>query len=257
MSRFNNLEFGDSLGDGQEQNPVLKDENYYLNEAHRFYEQGDFEQGLRAYSKVLEYNPENSVAWTAQVKMLIELGEFREAKVWADKALERFPHEPELLAAKGVALCRMGDLKTAMAFSDAAIEERGDTAYVWIARGDVQLARREKHADFCFNKAMERAGRSWFVPWLISRVYSHYLKFALALQTIQKALEWDAGQAVVWFQAGRCQQAMGLVGHAEYSYEQAAQLNPRLMALQEARRQLQETDFWTRWRGWWRSTFNS
>jgi tetratricopeptide (TPR) repeat protein len=75
--------------------------------------------------------------------MLIELGEFREAKLWADKALERFPNEPELLAAKAVALGRSGDLQGALAFSDASIEERGDTPYVWLARGDVMLARAE------------------------------------------------------------------------------------------------------------------
>ena len=50
--------------------------------------------------------------------------------------------EPELLAAKAVALGRNGDLQEALAFSDASIEERGDTPYVWLARGDVLLARR-------------------------------------------------------------------------------------------------------------------
>ena len=85
--------------------------------------------------------------------MLIELGEFREAKLWADKALERFPNEPELLAAKAVALARSGDLQGALSFSDASIEERGDTPYVWLARGDVLLARAEARADYCFEKA--------------------------------------------------------------------------------------------------------
>ena len=146
MSRFGNLELGGRSEDQpqQEQQPSLvKDEAYYLGEARAAFENGSFEQALRFYSKVLEFNPQNAVAWTAQVRMLIELGEFREAKLWADKALERFPNEPELLAAKAVALGRSGDLQGALAFSDASIEERGDTPYVWLARGDVMLARRE------------------------------------------------------------------------------------------------------------------
>src|SRR5207249_7991508 len=98
-----------------------------LAEARTAFENGDFELGLRLYSKVLEFNPENAAAWTGQVRMLVELGEFHEAKLWADKALERFPSEPELLAAKAVALGRNGDLQGAIAFSDASIEERGDT----------------------------------------------------------------------------------------------------------------------------------
>src|SRR5215469_8195131 len=152
MSRFVNLEFtGDSdnlLEPGQKS--LVKDEAYYLAEARAAFENGNFEQGLRFYSKVLEFNPRNASAWTGQVRMLIELGEFREAKLWADKALERFPNEPELLAAKGVALGRSGDLQGALAFSDASIEERGDTPYIWLARGDVLLARKEQRADYCF-----------------------------------------------------------------------------------------------------------
>src|SRR5260370_39889245 len=95
--------------------------------------------------------------------MLIELGECTEAKPRADKALERFPHEPELLAAKAVALGRRGDLQGALAFSDASIEERGDTPYIWLARGDVLLAREGARADYCFDKAFPLDAQDWFV----------------------------------------------------------------------------------------------
>src|SRR2546430_1791721 len=81
-------------------------------------------------------------------------------------ALERFSREPELLAAKAVALARNGDLQGALAFSDLAIEERGDTPYVWLARGDVLLAREEQRANYCFEKAQMLAPRDWFVAWL-------------------------------------------------------------------------------------------
>src|SRR5262249_31058252 len=112
--------------------PLARDEAYYLSEAHSAFENGEFEKALRLYSKVIEFNPQNTMAWTGQVKMLIELGEFQEAKLWADKALERFASCPELLAAKAVALARSGDLQGALAFSDASIEERGDTPYIWL-----------------------------------------------------------------------------------------------------------------------------
>src|SRR2546425_8003043 len=159
MSRFNNLEFGGEL-DGEQQNQshqqpaspkaIVRDEAFYLAEARTAFENGQFDVALRAYAKVLEFNPRNPAAWAGQVRMLIELEEFQEANLWADKALERFANEPELLAAKAVALARLGDLKAALVYSDAAIEERGDTPYVWLARGDVQLAREEKRAAGCF-----------------------------------------------------------------------------------------------------------
>src|SRR5262245_5715202 len=150
MSRFSSLEFGGQFeGESPEQKQLVKGEAFYMAEARLAFENANFEQGLRLYSKVLEFNPDNALAWSGQVRMLIELGEFREAKLWADKALERFPHEPELLAAKAVALARSGDLEGAIAFSDASIEERGDTAYILLERGDVLLVREEARDEYC------------------------------------------------------------------------------------------------------------
>ena len=156
MSRFDNLEFGGQQPEAVKRE-VVKDEAHYLAEAHELYYQGRYDLALRSYSKVLEYNAANPDAWTAQVRMLVELGELREARLWADKALERLPTHPELLAAKAVVLARMADLDSALAFSDAAIEERGNTPYVWLARGDVLLARAEARASYCFDQALTLA----------------------------------------------------------------------------------------------------
>src|SRR6185312_11664380 len=110
MSRFENLEFNSEHEDQpQQQKGLIKDETYYAAEAQTAFENGDFKTALRSYGKVIEFNPRNHVAWTGQVRMLIELNEFKEAKLWADKALEMFPNETELLAAKAVALARNGD----------------------------------------------------------------------------------------------------------------------------------------------------
>lgn len=257
MSRFINLELGgESEDQSPEQKSLVKDEAYYLHEACAAFENGNFEQALRFYSKVLEFNPQNAGAWTAQVRMLIELGEFREARLWADKALERFPHEPELLAAKAVALARSGDLQGALAFSDASIGERGDTPYVWLARGDVLLAHKEHRADYCFEKALLLAPRDWFIAWLAARIRFYYKQFVLALNLLQQAIEWNAGHFLLWLEFGQCQQALGLVGPARNSFVQAQQLNPdsREAALKLMR--LSKTGVFTRFKGWWRLLFN-
>jgi tetratricopeptide (TPR) repeat protein len=254
MSRFSNLEFSDGSDNllEPEEKSLVKDEAYYLAEARAAYENGNFEQGLRSFSKVLEYNPKNAGAWTGQVRMLIELGEYREAKLWADKALERFANEPELLAAKAVALGRSGDLDGALSFSDASIEERGDTPYVWLARGDVLLARKEARADYCFEKAMLLAPRDWFIAWLTSRVRFFYEQFALALKSIQQAVEWNPTSFLVWLQQGLCQQALGLVGPAENSFKQARELNPRCDEAKTALTGLSERGLVARVGGWLR-----
>jgi tetratricopeptide (TPR) repeat protein len=228
MSRFGNLEFGESEDQSPDfQKPLLKDEAFYFHEALMAFQTGNFEPGLRFYAKVLEYNPQNAAAWTGQVRMLIELGEYREAKLWADKALERFPREPELLAAKAVALARNGDLQGALAFSDASIEERGDTPYIWLARGDVLLAREEHRADYCFEKALLLAPRDWFVAWLAGRIRYFYEQFALALKLLQQAVEWNPGHFLLWLELGKCQQALGFDHVARNSFAQTRQLNPQ------------------------------
>jgi len=248
MNRFVNLEFGDESNDHSQHNqtPLVKGEAYYLDEARLAFEGGNFEQALRSYSKVLEYNPQNAAAWTAQVRMLIELCEFREARLWADKALERFPNEPELLAAKAVSLARIGDLQGALAFSDASVEERGDTPYVWLARADVLLARNEQRADFCFEKALLLAPKNWFIAWLAARIRAYHRQFLLALRLLQEAIEWNAGQFVLWFELGQCQQAIGMHGPAERSYNQALELRPDSQEASERLATLLSTGFLTR-----------
>jgi len=255
MSRFNKLEFGNESDDRLPlQKQADKGEAYYLTQARAAFENANFEQALRLYSKVLEFNADNAGAWTGQVRMLIELGEFHEAKLWADKALERFHGDPELLATKAVALARTGDLEAALAFSDAAIHERGETPYIWLARGDVLLAKKEARADYCLQKALSLAPGDWFVAWLAARIRYYYRQFALALKLAQQALEWNAAHFVLWLQLGQCQQALGLFGPAKNSFLQAKELNPNSSA-SEALTKLAQSGAGSRVRGWWRRIF--
>lgn len=256
MSRFINLEFEGQNEDQFGEKLAVKDEAYYLDQARAAFQNGQFEPGLRLFSKVLEFNPKNTEAWTGQVRMLIELEEYREAKLWADKALERFPNEPELLAAKAVALARNGDLQGALAFSDAAIEERGDTPYVWLARGDVLLARGESRADYCFEKALLLAPHNWFVAWLAARIRYYYEQFVLALKYLQQAVEWNPAHFLLWLELGRCQLGLGLTGVAEHSLKQAKQLNKDCVEADKALIQLAQTGVFGRLRGRLRQFFH-
>lgn len=255
MSRFGNLELGGEEEHSHEQKPLAKDEAYYLAQAAAFFTNSDFEQALRSYSKVLEFNPQNVAAWTAQVRMLIELREYREARLWADKALERFPNWPELLAAKAVALARAGDLQAAMAFSDASIEERGGTPYIWLARGDVLLARSEKRADYCFDKAMLLAPKDWFIALLAARVRFYYEQFVLAMALLQQAIEWNSGHFILWLELGRCQQAVGLLNPARASFNHARQLNPDCHEAERGLIRLSHSGAFARIRGWFKQQF--
>lgn len=255
MSRFSNLEFGDSLEPQNSHQSAYKDGKYYLEEAGNSFLQGRFEQAMRAYSKVLEFDPRNVDAWLGQVRMLIELGEFGEAKLWAARALEEFPDEPDLLAVNGVVLARLGDLKAALAFSDSAIEARGNTVFVWLARGDVLLARNETRADFCFEKALGLSSHGCFVHWLISRSLFFYRQFSQAFRYAQQAVSMDSGQAALWIQFARCQLALGLPGPASNSFAQARQLDPQCQPDHDEIRLMSSSGLWPWLRGRWRQMF--
>ena len=67
MSRFSNLEFGDESEDRSPgQTGTVKDEAHFFAEAQAAFQNGNFESGLRQYSKVLEFNPDNAAAWSSR-----------------------------------------------------------------------------------------------------------------------------------------------------------------------------------------------
>jgi tetratricopeptide (TPR) repeat protein len=253
MSRFSNLEFDGDQGEEQQRRAsAVPEVDFHLAEARHAFENAEFEKALRACAKAIQFNPHHPAAWIGQVQALIELGEFNEASVWADKALERFPSEPELLAAKAVALGRQGDLEGALAFSDASVQERGETAYVWLARGDVLLTRKEKRADFCFDKALLIAARDWFTAWMAARIRAFHRQYAVALKLVHQSIELRADHAVLWLFAGNCQRELGLLGAARTSFQQALDLDAQLLPARHALVALDGVSLGTRVQSWWR-----
>lgn len=256
MSRFGNLEFDSRQQPAASaQQTAARSDDRFLKQGQEAFENGRFEEALRAFAKVLEFEPRSTPAWCGQVRCLIELGEFSEARVWGDKALALFPDDPELLAAKAVALGRLGDLDGALSFSDAAVEAEISTPYVWLARGDVLLARREKRAEYCFEKALALGGGNWLVLWLTSRIQAFYRHFAKGLKLAQQALSLEPGRAVLWLETGRCQMQLGLLAQAQNSFEQARELDPDCPAqnfLNETARQGFLDKMAGRWRQWFR-----
>jgi len=255
MSRFVNLELGDHDEEFSPDTRVVKDARYYFERANEVFANMDFEEALRTFSKVLEFDANHVDAWTGQVRALIELDELSEARKWADKALEKFPNAPGLLAAKAVALGRSGELESAMAFSDASIEAQGDTPYVWLARADVLLACKEERAEFCFEKAMVLAAGDWLIAWLAARIRFWHKQFMLALQFALRAVEWNPGHAPCWMTLAHCQQEIGLVGAARASLAHVDQLRPRWEETRRTRRAVDDTGFFRRVGGGFRSLF--
>ncbi len=255
MSRFSNLEFEGAGARRPLQTERERDDVRVLQEARTAFENAEFERALRLCSKAIEFNPHQPAVWAGQVRALIELGEYSEASLWADKAMERFPGEAEIIAAKAVALGRLGQFDEALALSDMSVQQAGDTPYVWLARGDVLLARQENIADFCFDKALLLEAGNWVPRWLAARIRSFYRQFALALKLVQQALELRADHPILWLLAGECQRELGLMTAARNSFTQALQLDPGCNRARHSITALDGTGLGSRLAGWWRRQF--
>jgi len=119
----------------------------------------------------------------------------------------------------------------------------------------VQMARKEKRAEYCFDKAFGLAPKNWFIRWLGARIHCYYKKFALALKLVQEALSCDAAQGVLWMQLGLCQQALGLVEPARTSFQHARQFDAQSHNADDALRALYQLGFWNKLRRRWQRLF--
>ena len=49
-------------------------------------------------------------------------------------------------------------------------QERSDSPYLWLARGDVFLARKDAGAEECISRALEMTSGQWLFAWLAARM---------------------------------------------------------------------------------------
>jgi tetratricopeptide (TPR) repeat protein len=129
-----------------------------------------------------------------------------------------------------------------------------NTPYIWLARGDVLLARKEKRADYCFERALTLASKNWFCLWLAARIHSFYRHFARGLKCAQVALAAEPARAVLWLQSGECQLALGLAAQARNSFEQARELDPEI-GVHQFMQKANDTTFLDKVAGRWRQWF--
>ncbi|HWL94569.1 MAG TPA: hypothetical protein VNT79_13685 [Phycisphaerae bacterium] len=250
--RFSNLEFDDERREeAKESSGALGTERdgwQLLEQARSAHSEGQHEAALRLYTRALQEDRRLIRAWVGQIQMLVELKEFHEARVWGDKALQLFKSNGDLLAAKAQAVIRLKDKKLALACSDGAMQSPGSSAWRWEVRGEVLMARGDGHFDVCFQKALEEPDADWFDRVIIARIYSYYRRAASAMQYLQAALEMAPAQAYSWYELGTAQQALGLLGAAQTSYERCLELRSDCREADAALRALGSISFgqWTR-----------
>jgi tetratricopeptide (TPR) repeat protein len=230
MRRFDRLEFENpqetqAAAQTRPRQQTDHDDRHWMNLADENRRLGLYESSLKYYSRALEVDKSLVAAWVGQVQMLIMLGEFPEAELWSRKALELFKNNAELMAARAQALCRTGDLKEAQAMCDAALAQQGQSAYPWLARGEVMVARKEQIDEYCFDKAIA-FDRDWLLLVEIAAIYLHYQRAAKALKRCREAVEKAPDQVLCWYRQALCELALDMPIAARKSFMRCLQVHP-------------------------------
>ncbi|PYK99934.1 MAG: hypothetical protein DME19_06925 [Verrucomicrobia bacterium] len=76
------------------------------------------------------------------------------------------------------------------------------------------------------------------------------------MKLLQRALELNSGQGVLWLQLGHCQQALGLARPAKISFQHAREVSLHGREADAALRKLYQVGFWEKVRGRWRWLFH-
>jgi tetratricopeptide (TPR) repeat protein len=245
MDRFSQLEFGEKKPEKErsEGEPV-RDADYYLKTALKYWLAGDFEVALRNYSRVLEHNNLSIEGWVGQVLMLIELGEYKEALIWSDRALKLFPEHAELLAAKAVACSRDALEEKAVAYSDNSISKDDVTSRVWLARAEVMMNRKSQIMEGCISKAISGAGKKAAIIKLeAARLLRKKGNCSAAIGYLNEVVESFPKSALAWYELGCCQAKLGL-SQAKATLKQSLEFHPDW---EEAKSELKKCEgFWGR-----------
>jgi len=248
LGRFEFLEFwddgkeaveqpGKAAGEAQKADGEGKDHRHYLREAWKCYQEGEYEEALRAYSRALRYDSTLIEAWEGQVRCLLDLEEYREAEIWLKKALGLYPKHAGLLSVSALSQALAARYDSALASSDEALSVKAGTSqFLWIDRGTVLLLRgSDETAQKNFARVLESSeGADWF--WL-SRLGFAYLqagKGPRAADLLLQASEKAPAVAWIWYRLGRAYLACHHQPRARKCFEKALELKPMAATYQKA-----------------------
>lgn len=256
--RFSRLDFDDRPeGPGEasvtEQWPNL-DEHQCIRRGDHYFDRGEYDTALAAYSRALRFNRDFASAWVGQIRCLIGLGEYPEAVAWSDRALEKFPKSADLLACKGLALALIGDINEGAEYLDGALQMRSPSAWVWLARGRCYLLRPEMQdgAHRCFLKACETEPDGWQIELQIGMAYNTARMFARARTALMNALRKPVGDEnpLILYHTGLALEGLGELAAAAGYFERALSVKTNYIQARDALQRVQGVNPVARlWRG--------
>lgn len=108
---------------------------YWGDKAIEFKRNGQYEDAINCYEKLLEYNSRDAYALTMIGSCYSELGQFEEALRYVDKALDINPNDSFFCYNKGLVYFEHKDYENAIEYFDKAISLEQNDATYWYFKG--------------------------------------------------------------------------------------------------------------------------
>ena len=155
---------------------------------------GRYEEAIRCYDKALDIDPKGAVAWNSKGFALHELGRYEEAIRCYDRALDIDPKNADAQVGKGIALVWLGRYKEAIRCYDKALDIDPKKEVAWNSKGfTLGMLGRHEEAIRCFDKALDINPKDADVWYNKGIALGNLGRYEEAIRCFDRALEIDPG----------------------------------------------------------------
>ncbi len=205
----------------------------YLARGEAWDSKGDLAKAIADYTKAIELNPKEMMAFAMRAKAWQTKGELDKAIADYNQALVLVPKSPVVLTGRGDTWSDKGDLEKAIADYSEAIQ--ADPQFTWAYFGRAaawsDLRQYDKAIDdysaVLRNRDSSGGPKIDVTHRLLGNAYFSQGNFAAALQDFDEALRIDPSRADVHRLRGQTLEKLGRLDDAKAAYERAAQLDPK------------------------------
>lgn len=227
-----------AAGDATSPNLKPRTATDWMEQADKERRLGHHETALLYYGRALENDRSLVNCWVGQVQMLLYLDEPRQAQTWSTSGLKLYPGNGDLFACQALALLRLGDFHAAMERSDAACNAPGDSAWRWLVRAEVLLARRSRNVEHCYQMATS-INPDWLVKLEVALMQLRHNKAFWALKNLAQATQQSPDSSFAWFLLAICQRQLRNRSAALDAVSHALAVLPDFQEAKKLQRELQ------------------
>lgn len=180
----------------------MEDINILLASASGFCQKGEFQQGIHLYSKYIEQDQKNPLAYYQRGKAYFKLKDYQAAQSDLSKAIALAPEDAELLSERGLVFL---------------------------------MAQKQEKAIDDFNKAVEMEPKNPYRYASRAFVKDRLNDLAGAKADYQQALALDPEDAISYNNLGLVLEKMGQQKQAQQHYEKASEIDPTNFGIRKSK----------------------